>query len=103
MNETCRPIRKTGMALKGRPNVVRAAVVSLGLTFGAILSVITLDHWFLLKSLPHYQQESLYAVEVQLVENNMPIESSMLVLEKQQSSKNTNLNSICAPCLPLLW
>lgn len=101
MNPICHPIKKTGMALYGSA-LVAGAVVSLGLTLGTILSVIALDN-LLVKSLPPSQQESLYAVGVKLMENNMPIESSMLVLEKLQPSQKATLKSVCAPCMPLLW
>jgi hypothetical protein len=103
MNHIYHSFKKKWADLQGKYTLASTFVVSLGLILAVILSVLTLEHLFLLKTLPNPQQESLYAVDVQLVENNLPIESSMLVLERLKWSKNNNLDSICTPCLPLLW
>ena len=88
---------------KAKPSFFVKIVAIFALTLSALLCVLTFAYFLLVKPVSYPQENYLYKVEHRLVSNNLHIDGDMLFIQKLKPRKNDALNSICAPCLPLLW
>ena len=67
MNLYIYQIKQAYLSLKQKPGFVFSVVITMGITLGALLCVLTLAYVMLIKPLPYPDQERLYNVEHQLV------------------------------------
>lgn len=74
INQTRYFIKQAWVSLMAKPGFLVTVVTTLGLSIGALLSVLTLAYLLLIEPLPYPQQDSLYTVEHQLVDNNQQID-----------------------------
>ncbi|MBC3765719.1 ABC transporter permease [Neptunicella marina] len=62
-------MRMAWLGLKRYPGLILSVVSTLGVTLGALLCVLTLGYLLLLQPLPYPEQDSLYKIEHQFVNN----------------------------------
>jgi predicted permease len=67
-------IKQAYLSLKQKPIFVFSVVLTMGLTLGALLCVMTLSYIMLYKPLPYPDQARLYNVEHQLISNENKID-----------------------------
>ena len=63
-------------SLKKKPGFVASVVTTMSFTMGALLCVLTLAYVLLSKPLPYPEQDSLYTVEHNLIDNNGKIDGT---------------------------
>ncbi|WP_281556765.1 ABC transporter permease [Thalassomonas sp. RHCl1] len=63
-------VKQAWGSLQSKPAFVSGIITTLGLTLGALLTVLTLAYVMLLKPLPYPQQEQLYTLEHQLIDKD---------------------------------
>ncbi|WDE14467.1 ABC transporter permease [Thalassomonas haliotis] len=68
-------VKQAWGSLQSKPAFVAGIVTTLGLTLGALLTVLTLAYIMLVKPLPYPQQEQLYTLEHQLIDKDGKIDS----------------------------
>jgi len=74
INSTFYELKQAYLSLKQKPLFVFSVVSTMGITLGALLCVLTLAYVMLIKPLPYPEQDKLYSVEHQLVDNNDKID-----------------------------
>jgi predicted permease len=74
INQTRYFIKQAWFSLLAKPGFMITVVTTLGLSLGALLSVLTLAYLLLVEPLPYPQQEQLYTIEHQLVDNNQHVD-----------------------------
>ncbi|WDE08320.1 ABC transporter permease [Thalassomonas viridans] len=67
-------LRQAWGSLRSKPAFVSGIVTTLGLTLGALLTVLTLAYVMLIKPLPYPQQAQLYTLEHQLIDQDGKID-----------------------------
>ena len=67
-------VKQAYLSLKQKPLFVFSVVSTMGITLGALLCVLTLAYVMLIKPLPYPEQDRLYSVEHQLINNNGKID-----------------------------
>lgn len=67
MSQSVYLLRQAWASVKGKPGFVTAVVMTMSLTMGALLSVLTLAYLLLVSPLPYPASDSLYTVEHNLI------------------------------------
>lgn len=67
MRKLTRQHKKSWASLKKTPSFLFTVLITMGITLGALLCAITLNHLLMVEPLPYPEQERLFVVEHQLV------------------------------------
>ena len=67
-------VKQAWGGLQSKPAFVSGIVATLGLSLGALLTVLTLAYVLLLKPLPYPEQEQLYTLEHQLIDKDNKVD-----------------------------
>jgi len=66
--------KQAWFSLKQKPAFVASVLATMGTTLGALLCILTLAYVLIFKPLPYPEQEKLYSVEHQLIDNESRID-----------------------------